>query len=221
MAHAALLRPRTLMWLPALLLVGIAVLAASGFRLVGPSYAASTGSAVVSATVTPELHIGGTCPGANLVGPAMAVADATTVLGSCTLTFGTNNNNPGGSLIRVETPRATAGDETFCTTAVTLACGANSFTDVATAGVAFAAVPEGGFGVNVNGAPTCNTATWTNGNVYGLEDATTAAGTGNLICDHNTFPGDASYNLRFVANPTGSTVAGTYQGRADFTVEAS
>ncbi len=100
MSHAAVLRPRTLMWLPALLLIAVALLAASGFRLVGPSYAASTGSAVVSATVTPELHIGGTCPGANLVGPSLASADPTTVLGSCTLTFGTNNNNPGGSLIR-------------------------------------------------------------------------------------------------------------------------
>lgn len=219
MSHALPLRARHLAWLPAGLLIVAAVLSAAGVRMVGPGYAASTGSTTVSATVNPELHIGGTCPGNTLSGVSMNTTDATTALGSCTVTFGTNNNNPGGSLLRVETPRATGGDNTFCSTAVTASCGATSFADVAFTGAA--SLADGQFGVLVNGAPTCNTATWTNGNYYGLRAAATAPGTGDLICDHNTFPGDASYSLQFSANPGGTTVATTYQGRADFTVEAS
>lgn len=219
MSVSLALRPRHLAWLPALLLAALALCAAAGVDLVRPSHAASTGNVTVSASVAPELHIGGTCPGATLSGVSMGSGDGTTALGTCTLTFGTNNNNPGGSLLRVETPRATAGDETLCSTAVTASCGTTRFIDALTTGAA--ALADGEFGVQVSGIPTCNTPTWTNGNYYGLEDAATALGAGNLVCDHNVFGSDASYSLTFAANPAGSTIATTYQGRADFTVEAS
>lgn len=223
MSHARVLanpKRQTLMWLPAAALITAGLLAAIGFGGVARSDAASTGTSTVSATVGSELHIGGTCPGYNGPGPALATTDATTSLGSCTLTFGTNNNATG-SLIRVESQRPTAGNDAFCSTAVTLACGATKFTNASTAGAA--SLADGQFGVLVNGVPTCNTATWTNGNYYGIANSNTA-GNGNLICDNANQVGavnDASYNLQFSANPGPATVAATYQASAVFTVETS
>jgi hypothetical protein len=205
------------MWLPAALLVTAAVMAATGVRMVGPSFGASTGTSTVSATVTPELHIGGTCPGFVGGGPTMAPGDATTSLGACTLTFGTNNNATG-ALIRVESERPGAGNHTFCSTVVTAACGATSFADVAMGGAA--SLADGEFGVRVTAAPTCVAPTWTNSNYYGVPDATTA-GAGSILCDQSNTTVDASYALQFAANPGAGTTAGLYRGSAVFTVEAS
>lgn len=205
------IRARHLAWLPAVVLLGWGVLAAAGVPL-APSTNAATSSVNVSATVPLDIHIGGTCPGQSYTDANLAVGDV--AIGACTVTFGTNNGAVG-SVLKVEHARP-AGNA-FCQEAVTVDCGTKpSFADAT--GTATLAV--GAFGVKVAAAPTCSTPSWTNGNYYGLRDATTATGAGDTVCTHagNT---DGSYSLEFRANRDTGTVAGTYNARADFTVEAS
>ncbi len=214
MTHARVLKPRALMWLPAAALVVAALLAAAGVQFIGTSKAA-TGTSTVSATVNPEIHIGGTCPGYAPAAVTLNTGDATTALGSCTLTFGTNNN-AAGAIIRVESTRP-SGTNSFCTAALGAACGASTFTDASTAGAA--SLTDGQYGVRVTAAPTCSSATWTNGNYYGIGNAATA-GAGNAVCNQTTTT-DASYALQFAANPATNTPSGTYQADAVFTVAAN
>lgn len=209
-------RLRRLTWLPAFALIAWGVLAAAGIPLERDARAASSGSTAVTASVLLEIHIGGTCPGGSLSGVSMSGSAGATLLGSCTVTFGTNNGTTG-SVLKVEHPRP-SGNVAFCQATELLACSGGSFTDETAAGST--ALADGAFGVQVAAAPTCSTPTWTNGNYYGIRDATTAPGVGDTVCTQAGTT-DGSYSLDFEANPVASTTSGTYYTRADFTVEAS
>jgi hypothetical protein len=210
------LTARHMMWLPAALLLTWGVLAAAGMPLTPSSRAAATGSATVSATVTPDMHMGGTCPGGNYTDANLAIGDVNIGGGSCTLTFGTNNGAVG-AVLTVESARPSGN--TFCQAAVAVACGANpAFTNAPTAGAA--ALAAGEFGAKVSAAPTCNGGGWTNGNFYGIRDATTAPGTGDTLCTQNGTT-DGSYTLQFHSNRSAGTTAGTYNAQINFTSTAS
>lgn len=225
MSHARVLNPRVAMWLPAAVLLTIGVLAATGFGTVTSSKAA-TSNTTVTATVGPELHIGGTCAGASFSGATMAAAagsnpynlDGGVAGNSCTLTFGTNNNGTG-ALLRVRNSRP-GNQNTFCTAAlVTSPCGATSFTETAFTGSA--SLADGAFAIEADIVTTCVAPTWTVNNYYGLRDSTSAAvAQGDLVCDQ-TNTTDANYTLKFWADPSATQVSGTYSGRAEFTVMAS
>lgn len=208
-------RARHLAWLPAVLLVAWGILSAAGIPLTQNSSAVGS-TATVSATVALDIHILGTCA-ANPTYNDPALGLAATTIGACTVQFGTNNGAVGSTL-KVEHARPSGN--AFCQAAVTVACAANpSFTNAPLAGGALA---DGAFGVRVNAAPTCNDpgTPWADTLHYGLRDSTTAPGTGDVICvqSGNT---DGSYSLEFRADRAAGNTAGTYNTRADFTVEAS
>lgn len=220
MSHARVLNRQTMMWLPAAALLTAALLAATGFRVTPPSYAA-TNTTTVSANVGAELHIGtgaGQCGGGVYSGVSISPG-ANAALATCTLTFGSNNNAAGVN-IRVESTRP-SGADTFCQAAITSACtaGATTFTNVATTGILIGSLTNGGYGVHVTGTPTCSTPTWASGSIYGIGAADTA-GAGNLICSQSGTT-DGSYPLAFTARGDASKTAGTYTTNAQFTVAAN
>lgn len=211
---------RHLMWLPAGLLLAWGLLAAAGVQLTPSSRAAaSTGSTTISATVLPDIHTtGSTCAGASITGVSFAPGVNDTLLGGCSMVFGTTNGASGAQL-RVEHPRP-AGNVAFCQQATPAsACAGGTFTDALYNGVGVTDIPDGSFGVKANAVTTCSTPTWTAGNLYGLRAAATAPGTGDLICDRSAGT-DATYALQFYADPSAAQVSGLYYAQADFTAEA-
>lgn len=212
MTYAHVIRPRNLMWLPAAMLVAWGVLAAAGYGTT-PSFGASTGSATVSATVALDIHVGGTCSAgySNAYGAMADNVEAT--LGSCGMTFGTNNG--ATSTLKVESARTTAGNVMFCRAADNIgACGANGFTSPAANAATLGADK---FGV-LSTVTTCTTPTWTNGNYNPVPDSNTA-GAGTTICSM-TGTTDGSYTFSFRAHPD-TVTAGSYTGQALFTAEVT
>lgn len=214
-------RARHLAWFPAALLAAWGLLAAAGVPLAPDSRAASsTGTTSVTATVSPEVHVGGTCIGSTYSGVSMLTTAGDTDLHSaCTVTFGTNNGTNGATL-RVRHSRPSP-NVAFCQNSVYAdACLGDTFTDVVNTGVAAGSMPEGSFGVGVTAVTACTTPTWAAGNVYGLRDITTAGGVGDLVCTQsgNT---DGNYSIQFRADPSNSETAGSYYAQAQFVAEAS
>lgn len=202
---------RHLMWLPAVLLLTWGVLAAAGVPLVPGSKAVSSGSATVNATVALDIHIAGTCA-ANTNFPSVPLNLGNNTLASCGVTFGTNNG--ATSTLKVASARTTAGNNLFCQAAsVSAACGATFTSPAANA----AALAGGEFGLYSSAITTCTTPGFTLNRYNPVPDSTAAAAT---ICSM-TGTTDGNYSLDFVANRAAGTVAGTYLGRADFTVQAT
>lgn len=215
MTYAHVIRPRNLMWLPAAMLIAWGVLAAAGYGVATPSFAANTGSSTVTATVALDVHIGGTCVGySNAFG---SMPDATeSTLGSCGITFGTNNGST--STLKVESARTTAGDVMFCRPAVVGdnagACGTGGFTTVAANAATLGADK---FAV-LSTVTTCTTPSWTNATYNPVPDSTTG-GAGATVCSM-TGTTDGDYTLSFRAHPD-TVTAGDYTGQALFTVEVT
>jgi hypothetical protein len=207
---------RHLMWLPAALLLSAGVLAAGGFKLVGPSYGASTGSTAVDVTVLPNLTFGGTCDGATRSGSLSVAADDSNIGATCTVTYSTNNHAAGVRL-RAESTRALA--PALCKQAnTTLNCGAvDSFGDAATGGIVDMA--DGAFGVQVAGAPTCTTGagSWVNGTSYGLP---AGAGAGSVVCAQHNMGAAGTYTLQFRADTLAAQPSGDYDAGVSFFLEA-
>ena len=212
MTYAHVIRPRNLMWLPAAMLVAWGVLAAAGYGVATPSFGASTGNSTVTATVALDVHIGGTCVGySNAFG---AMPDNTeSTLGSCGITFGTNNG--ATSTLKVESARDNAGNLMFCRAADNdAACGANGFTSPAANALTLGADK---FGV-LSTVTTCTTPTWQNARYNPVPDETTA-GAGTTVCSM-TGTTDGNYTMSFRAHPD-TVTAGSYTGQALFTVEVT
>ena len=205
---------RRLIWVPAVVLLAWAVLAALGYSSVQDSRAASTGSVTPEATVLPDLQIGGTCIGGSRNGSLSVAADDDAIGASCTVTFATNNN-PGGVRLRAESNRP-AG-VTFCKNAnVAIACGAvANFADAPVGGAA--SLADGEFGMRVESAPTCTTPGWANGSVYGLA---ASPGAGSIVCNTHAMGAGGSYELRFYADTVAAQEAGDYDGQVNFFLEA-
>jgi hypothetical protein len=217
MSTARIARPRLNRFalLPAILLLTWGALSAAGVRLTPGSQAATAGSSTVTANVTADVQIGGTCVGYTGTNPSLLTTASATVLGTCTVTQSSNNNS--ATALRVKSSRTAAGTGPFCKTAIfpdnvtTCAGATKSFANVVAGS---ASLTDGQFGIKVAAAPTCSTATWTNGNYYPLPDAASA---GSLIC--NTTAGTTgSYNLSFEADPAATQESGNYGTVANFTV---
>lgn len=227
MPHARVLNRQTMMWLPAALLLTAALLAAAGLRMTESSYA-NPRTTVINATVGAEVTIGtgaSEC-GDAVFGPTAITVGTATNLGTCTLSFGTNNNAAGANIV-VESTRPTGGLEVFCQAALTSGCaaGTSSFTSVPIAGSATMA--DGQYGVRLNAAlaaGTCAAGTgsvWiTSGTYYGVRSADVAPGAGDPVCNR-TSTGTSSLPLQFTAQGASTKVSGTYQTNARFTAAAN
>jgi hypothetical protein len=214
MSHARVLTsPRSLMWLPAAMLLTWGVLAAAGV-FVTPASKAASSSSTVNATVALDVSIGGTCAaGTNF--PSVPLALGENTLANCGITFGTNNG--ASSSLRVESPRPTAGNPMFCQAAtVATACGANVMANPATNALTLG---DNQMGVLTTAISLCTTPAWTLNRYNPVRDINTG-GAGDLVCTM-TGTGTGNYSLSFRANRSVSTVAGTYAGQAVFTAEAS
>jgi hypothetical protein len=226
------LRPRHLAWLPAALLAAYAIVAATGMSLTPASHAATaTATTTVNATVLPEVHLNfgacGTIVGsdATLATGSLATTDEDISLGTCVLTFGSNNNGTNGASLWVESAR-TSGGKTFCTAAVPGACAAPEMADANTAGITAAAFmaldagATGAFALKPNAAGTCPGAgaDWASTTYYGVLSDTSAA-LGTQICDTNS-TADGTMTMDFRANPGPSQAAGSYTGKVLFTAQA-
>jgi hypothetical protein len=214
MSHVRVLQgSRSLVWLPAALLMTWGLLAAAGV-FVTPTSKAASSSSTVNATVALDVHIAGTCAaGTNF--PSVALALGENTLATCGITFGTNNG--ASSALRVESPRPTTGNPMFCQAAtVSTACGANVMANPAANALTLG---DNQMGVLSTAVTTCTTPTWQLNRYNPVRDAGTA-GAGDLVCTM-TGTTDGNYTLSFRANRSASTVAGTYAGQAVFTAEAS
>jgi hypothetical protein len=238
MTAARLIRPRAAAWLPAALLVAYALVAASGFSLT-PNSGAATGTATVNATVLPEVHMnfpscgsvtdpdgaGPLAGDAVIAAPNMSSSDGDISLGTCAVTFGSNNNGTNGASLTIANARPAGGTGyAMCQTAVTLACAAPGFSNSPTAGenlVAFnaASVPATGrMGIKASSL-TCPGAgaDWSTAtNYYGLP----ALATPSTICDTNSTT-DGGLTLDFRADPGSSQAAGAYTLKANLVATAT
>lgn len=235
MTALASFRPRHLAWIPAALIVAYTIAAAGGFTITPDSRAAGA-TTTVTANVLKEIHIdlvNGSCTAAPAAGPpeaatfnygSMSTASDDITLGSCAITFGSNNNSTAGAKLWVESTRPGASANSFCSEAnYEVTCSGATFTDVATAGVTNATflTTQGGFGLRPAGAGTCPGAgaDWAATNTYGLLQDTTA-GFGTQICDTNS-TSDGAITVEFHANPSASQTASNYYMKAEFTAEAT
>lgn len=215
MSHARVLNARTVSWLPAAILATAGLLAAAGFGISGHSYGASTGTVSIGATVTKEVHVnlnttgscgpaGGSSTTRSFTGTTLAPTDGNVSLGTCRVTFGSNNSALGAQLL-VESSRTVAGN-TFCTAAVPAVCAAPQFTDVSTAGVAPATFNTGepaaagffGISATINAASCNGTGGIAGGtNIWGLPQNTDATPNGTLVCQTaSTTDGDVTVDYR-------------------------
>lgn len=233
--------PRHLIWFPAALLCAAGALSAIGVPLTPNGQAAtSTGSSVISASVLPEvsLDLGQNALGAatcsagtgTISGPANAEVaqfgvDTTagrlainmsgvTNLGSCSMTFGTNNGASGASL-SVKSARASGA--LFCQNANATACTGTAYTDEDGLNNVLEADK---FGIRAD-TLTCTTPTWTAGNYYG---APLAGAAGSNICTGQATNASAASDgvvvLSFHVN-TSTRPSGNYYGQLDFTATAN
>lgn len=215
MSHAHVIRPRTLMWLPAALLLSWGLLAATGVPLTPNSKAASSSSSTVTATVSPELTVGGTCDDATTTG-SVAVASADTSIGAaCSVTVSTNNHTPGVRL-KAESDRPTT--PALCKNATTTAsCGAvASFADTGTAGEID--MTDGEFGLRPAAGSSCTTSTWVIGTSYGLP-ADTDGTAGSTVCTHN-MGAAGTYNINYSVDTLAAQESGAYDAAVLWVAEA-
>jgi hypothetical protein len=236
MTAARLIRPRSAAWLPAALLVAYALVAASGFSLT-PNSGAATGTATVNATVLPEVHMNFTSCGsvtdpdgvgplagdAVIAAPSMSSSDGDISLGTCAITFGSNNNGTNGATLTVANARPGAG-YAMCQAAIGSTCVAPQFSDSPVAGEALVAFngasvgATGRMGIKAS-ALTCPGAggSWSVAtNYYGLP----AAATPSQICATNSTT-DGGLTLDFRADPGGSQAAGAYTLKANLVATAT
>jgi hypothetical protein len=228
MSTVALAKPsrRHLVWLPALLLVAIGALSASGLTTTDDSIAATaTGAVVVSATVAPEVHldlVNGSCTAApagtadnetaTFGAVALTTADGPTVLGSCAMSVGTNNNTTTGVTLAMSDARAAGGSDFFlCTSAAgaTCALAADDFTDTAVS----ATLNDGAAGMKLS-ARTCDDASTNTANFYPIAASST-------ICVDNTGGAASTLTVQIQANPAPTQPSGSYLGQANFVATGS
>jgi hypothetical protein len=146
-------------------------------------------------------------------------ASGATALGTCNMTFGTNNGSSGASLSYKSARVITAG-RTFCTAAVASDCsGANTYysDDDGTN----ATLEADRFGIRMEAASTCDTQSMTDNFYYGAPLSTAAA---RDVCTGEaaspTAANDGVVSLSFHVNS--STVAsGDYNAQLTFTATAS
>jgi hypothetical protein len=236
MTAARLIRPRAAAWLPAALLIAYALVAATGVSLTSTSRAA-TGTATVNATVLPEVHMNFTSCGsvtdpdgagplagdAVILAPDMTTSNGDVSLGTCAMTFGSNNNGTNGAKLTVANARPGAG-YAMCQAAIGSTCVAPQFSDSPVAGETLAAFNSasagatGRMGVKAS-ALTCPGAggSWSLAtNYYGLP----AAASPSQICATNS-TADGGITLDFRADPGGSQSAGAYTLKANLLVTAT
>ena len=217
MSHAHVIRPRNLMWLPAAILMAWGVLAAAGVPLT-PTSGAATSTSVVTATVSPELTIGGTCDDAITTGTVSVNSADVSIGGACTVTFSTNNHVPGIRL-RAESDRPST--PALCKNLITTAtCGAvATFTDGLVAGQAD--LPDGGFGLLLNATSTCTTSagSWAIGTAYGLP-ADIDGTAGATACAQQAMGAGGSFNLSYRVDTLAAQQSGDYGASVLWLVEA-
>ena len=207
-------RFRAISMLPLGLMLLVAVLSATGWQLVPVSSAVSS-NVDVEVEVAKEVHIAfssGNCRGSGgtdglLDGVTLNVSNNDTVLGSCSVTFGTNNS-VSGALLNIASANAGANNFFCMRSSFVGACGSGSFTDGSGADL-----PEGSVGGKLVSATGCTSSGWTSG-AYG---SVLAAGT-NVCSTSST--SDATYAFQLAADPSPTQPAGTYRGRAVLTATA-
>jgi len=238
MSHVSVLRPRNLAWIPAAMLISVGLLSAMGVSLIPDGRAATaTGGTVISATVLPEVSLD---LAQNQAGAAACgtIIDATvnaevaefgnagsripinssgaTNLGTCNMTFGTNNGATGASL-SYKSDRPATANRTFCTTAVGLTCAGTFYTDDDGAN---ATLEADRFGVRLD-TENCDTNTMVLARYYGAPLSGAAA---QDVCTGEaasaTPANDGHVILSFHVN-TSTTASGDYNARLNFTATAN
>lgn len=217
MTYAHVIRPRNLMWLPAAILMAGGVLAAIGAPLTPNSNAASSSSSTVTATVSPELTVGGTCDDATVTG-SVAVNSADTSIGAaCSVTVSTNNHTPGVRL-KAESDRPTI--PALCKNATTTVdCGTAAIAEFADTGTAGEIdMTDGEFGLRPAAGSSCTTSTWVIGTAYGLlPDIDGTAG--STVCTHN-MGAAGTYNINYSVDTVAAQESGNYHAAVLWVAEA-
>ena len=241
MSHVSIIRPRHLVWLPAALLVSAGLLSAFGFSMTPNGRAATaTGTTTISATVLPEvsLDLAQNTAGASTCGvqtDATANAEVyefgnagaripinasgATALGTCNMTFGTNNGSSGASLT-YKSARTITANRTFCTAAVAADCsGANTYyTDDDGANTTLEADR---FGIKLDPASLCDNQPMVDNMYWGAPIST---GTAKDVCTNEAASATASNDgyVRVMFDVNTSTIAsGNYNAQIVFTATAN
>lgn len=205
---------RVAAWIPALLLIGAGLLTAVGISLVPRAHATSANvTPVITVVVDKEVHVAysvGNCgsPDGTLDAGTLTVSMNDTSLGTCRVTFGSNNNGASGAVLNIANSNAGA-NTFFCTRATYVgACGAGVFNDGSGADMA-----EGTVGGKLSASSGCTTSNWA-----GNYSQVLSAGT-NVCATTSTADGD--YTMQFGADPAATQLSGTYRGQATVTATAS
>lgn len=241
-------RSRHLAWLPAALLIAAGILSALGLPLI-PNTHAVTSDIEISAEVLPEVSLdlgqnasgAATCAGANgtsgitgsvpnedatfganVAGQRVAIpASGAFTVGTCSMTFGTNNGT-GGASLAVANER-TAG-AILCKSAQNNPCVLESYTDDDGTNSTLEADKFGmrllGPATTPVGASACDNFAWTVGNYYG---AANAPGSTNICTNegmHATAANDGVAVVSFEVN-TSTKSSGNYFATLLFTATAT
>jgi hypothetical protein len=195
---------RCLAWLPAILLIASAIVAASGASLSGAASAAPT---TVTATVGATGSITDGCAAGGITW-AVPTTSTPTASAGCALVFGTNN----GSTTTVQI----SGNQTPF-----LQSGANNFGDaVGCTAEASLAVSKAGVEVTANGASGSTgvtggvIGTWCTGTLGQVRSVPTAA---TDICKETGVSTTGTCTLKYAANAAGAQPSGSYTGTVTFT----
>ncbi len=238
MSHVSVIRPRHLVWLPAALLMTAGVLSVLGVPLT-PNGRAATGTTTISANVLPEISLdlaqGGPATCGTIIdatdnaekaefGNASAripiSASGPTALGTCNMTFGTNNGSSGASL-SYKSARVTTPNRTFCTAAVAANCaGANTYYTDDDGGNA--TLEQDKFGIRVETPSTCDGTQVMNDNFfYGAPLSSDSAQTVCTGQSANPNPlNDGYVQISFHVN-TATIPSGDYNAEIVFTATAA
>ena len=212
--HRGSSKRKFLPWLPAILTVGLGIVAATGLSMIPLVNAASTGNVTVQATVGPELHM---TPCATQGPTALTLGGALeNIGGGCVTSFGSNNNANG---VNLRVANFQAGVFLCYGVGGARNCGTSSYGDELTTGTLNASVTADKAGVQltaveatapaaVNDWPIATT-------TYGLPAAASPA----QIC-HSVSTADRTCSTQFVARTAGTETAGTYEGVAEFSITA-
>lgn len=207
-------RFRVISVLPFVLLLIVVICSATGLRVV-PDVRAAASNVDVEVDVAKEVHIAfssGNCRGSGgtdglLDGVSLNVSNNDTTIGSCSVTFG-SNNNASGALLNIASAN-TGADTFFCARASFVGtCTSAKFTDGSGADLA-----EGSVGGKLVSATGCSSSGWTSGAYASVLTA------GTNVCATST-SGDATYSFVLAADPAPTQPAGVYRGRAVLTATA-
>lgn len=213
-------RTKLLAWLPAMLALGVGLVAASGLSVIAPAGAASSPQTYVGrATVNPELHMGTCATDSGTL--TLGAASAENIGDGCAMTFGTNNNTAGVTLM-IEN---NASNEFLCFgQGGARNCATAAYTDAAAmpAGEATATLSSGEAGWQLTAAQSAAPAATKD--VAGAVGTTVTYGVpANLapadVC-HSTALGDSSCTVQFVALTGAAQQAGDYEGVVKLSVSA-